>query len=206
MSSTSLVLSRPHQDAGLWAHDNRPEDRARRVCGLGGGRVGCRGVGPIGLRPIWGRRALMGHLNAGVQRVRLRVRWGLVVALGGLIALAATVLPAAAAGARTHAMRPGATVSRERSSRRPPPPRLPRNFRGRGRWIVRDLGITVPFTWRGRNGNSQMVAGGPRYRIWFTNLIYHDTLYTLTYRWPGVSQHPCSQIPGRFSLRLLNQS
>ncbi|MGH3491375.1 MAG: hypothetical protein ACRDP8_26075 [Actinopolymorphaceae bacterium] len=50
-----------------------------------------------------------------------------------------------------------------------------------GRSIVRDLGIDVPFTWQGRDGDSQMVAGGPDHPIWFTNLIYHNTLYTLTY-------------------------
>ncbi|MBQ1158024.1 hypothetical protein KBZ21_07620 [Streptomyces sp. A73] len=86
----------------------------------------------------------------------------------------------------------------------PPPPRLPRNFRGRGEWIVRDLGITVPFSWQGRNGDSQMIAGGPQYPIWFTNLIYNDTLYTLTYKWPGLTEHSCSRVPG-FNLRQLNQ-
>jgi hypothetical protein len=50
-----------------------------------------------------------------------------------------------------------------------------------------------------------MVAGGPTDPIWFTNVIYHDTLYTLTYKWPGLLEHPCSQIPGRFNLGLLNQ-
>lgn len=85
----------------------------------------------------------------------------------------------------------------------PPPPRLPRNFRGKGKYIVRDLGITVPFSWQGRNGDSQMIAGGPQYPIWFTNLIFHDTLYTLTYKWPGLNEHQCSRIPG-FSLAQLN--
>lgn len=50
-----------------------------------------------------------------------------------------------------------------------------------------------------------MVAGGPGYPIWFTNLIYHNTLYTLTYRWPGVTQHPCSRV-GFFNLHILNQA
>jgi hypothetical protein len=86
----------------------------------------------------------------------------------------------------------------------PRPPQLPRNFQGRGVWIVRDLGLTVPFTWQGRNGDSQMVAGGPRYPIWFTNLIYRNTLYTLTYRWPGLTEHPCSRV-GFFNLAILNQ-
>jgi hypothetical protein len=92
------------------------------------------------------------------------------------------------------------------SAATPPPPRLPANFSGRGTWIVRDLGVTVPFTWRGRNGNSRMVAGGPRYRIWFTNVIYRNTLYTLTYKWPGVTESPCVQIPGRFGLSTLNRA
>ncbi|MER6449298.1 hypothetical protein DEJ51_33295 [Streptomyces venezuelae] len=86
----------------------------------------------------------------------------------------------------------------------PLPPRLPRDFRGKGKWIVRDLDITVPFTWEGRGGDSQMTAGGPQYPIWFTNLIYHDTLYTLTYKWPGLDEHPCSRIPG-FNLEALNK-
>jgi hypothetical protein len=50
-----------------------------------------------------------------------------------------------------------------------------------------------------------MVAGGPDYPIWFTNLIYHDTLYTLTYKWPGLLEHPCSQFEGVFNLHTLNQ-
>lgn len=85
----------------------------------------------------------------------------------------------------------------------PAPPRLPRDFRGRGTWIVRDLGITVPFTWEGEDGDSQMIAGGPQYPIWFTNLIYHGSIYTLTYKWPGLTQHPCDRIPG-FGLDQLN--
>ncbi len=49
-----------------------------------------------------------------------------------------------------------------------------------------------------------MVAGGPRYPIWFTNLIYRNSLYTLTYKWPGLNEHQCSRIPG-FDLKALNQ-
>lgn len=66
----------------------------------------------------------------------------------------------------------------------PPHPLLPANSRGTGRWIVSDLGINVPFSWQGRNGSSQLIAGCPQYRIWFTNLIYGNTLYTVTYKWP----------------------
>jgi hypothetical protein len=49
-----------------------------------------------------------------------------------------------------------------------------------------------------------MIAGGPQYPIWWTNLIYHGSLYTLTYKWPGLNEHPCSRIPG-FTLDHLNQ-
>jgi hypothetical protein len=88
----------------------------------------------------------------------------------------------------------------------PRPPRLPANFQGNGRYIVRDLGVNVPFTWQGRNGNSQMIAGGPQYPIWFTNLIYHNTLYTLTYKWPNIPLNPhrrCDKV-GVFSRQILN--
>ncbi len=85
-----------------------------------------------------------------------------------------------------------------------PPPRLPRDFRGSGRYLVPDLGVNVPFTWRGSGGNSQMTAGGEGYPIYFTNLIFGGSLYTITYRWPGLTDHPCSRIPG-FTLDQLNQ-
>ena len=47
--------------------------------------------------------------------------------------------------------------------------------------------MNVPFTWRGSGGNSQMIAGGENYPIYFTNLIFGNSLYTITYRWPGVN-------------------
>ena len=129
-----------------------------------------------------------------------RFRWAstsaVVIGLIGMVAVTA----ATAATARS-----GESAAKRLGSDTPRPPQLPRNFRGRGEWIVRDLGVTVPFSWQGRNGNSQMIAGGPRYPIWFTNLIYHNTLYTLTYRWPGVTQHPCSRV-GFFNLHILNQA
>jgi hypothetical protein len=123
--------------------------------------------------------------------------------VAGAIVLVVLALTTADAGARTPSTPPGRSAARAHD---PPPPRLPRNFRGRGRWIVRDLGITVPFTWRGSNGNSRMVAGGPRYPIWFTNVIYHDTLYTLTYKWPNLTEHACVPIPGVFGLGTLNRA
>ncbi|QFZ75627.1 hypothetical protein GFH48_22280 [Streptomyces fagopyri] len=127
-------------------------------------------------------------------------------ALAGAIGVVPATLPPAHAGTRTGAAPSNATVAEERAgSPAPRPPRLPRDFRGKGRWIVRDLGVTVPFTWEGRGGDSQMIAGGPQYPIWFTNLIHHGSLYTLTYKWPGLTDHPCSQIPG-FDLDRLNQA
>lgn len=134
------------------------------------------------------------------------------VTSAALAAVAALVLaappPVAAAprtGTGTGTVPPLATTAaRQEATPTPPPPRLPRDFRGKGKWIVRDLDIEVPFTWEGRDGDSQMTAGGPQYPIWFTNLIYHDTLYTLTYKWPGLTEHPCSRIPG-FNLEALNQ-
>ena len=131
------------------------------------------------------------------------------VALAGLIVIVATAPPSAGAGTRTAATPPSGqtAIAKQFTSHTPPrPPRLPRNFRGTGKWVVSDLGITVPFTWEGRNGDSQMIAGGPEYPIWFTNLIYHNTLYTLTYKWPNLTDDPCSRIPGFFNLHLLNQS
>ncbi|MER5404328.1 hypothetical protein [Streptomyces sp. NPDC002769] len=127
-------------------------------------------------------------------------------AVVGAIAIVSTMLSPAHAGTRTGVARSFATVAAKRpGSPTPRPPRLPRDFRGKGKWVVRDLGITVPFTWEGRDGDSQMIAGGPQYPIWFTNLIHHGTLYTLTYKWPGLTEHPCSQIPG-FDLDQLNQA
>lgn len=129
-----------------------------------------------------------------------RMRWtSALVAVIGLLGMVAM----ADAGATTTAS--GGSGAKRLGPQAPRPPQLPANFRGRGKWIVRDLGITVPFSWQGKDGNSQMVAGGPRYPIWWTNLIYHNTLYTLTYRWPGVTQHPCSRI-GFFNLSILNQA
>lgn len=107
--------------------------------------------------------------------------------------------------APAQAATPPAATQSAATSRMPSPPRLPRDFRGQGTWIVRDLGVTVPFSWQGKDGDSQMIAGGPQYRIWFTNLIYHGSFYTVTYKWPGLTSHPCSRIPG-FDLNLVNNA
>ncbi|WP_328792602.1 MULTISPECIES: hypothetical protein [unclassified Streptomyces] len=134
-----------------------------------------------------------------------RRRTATPAALVGAAALVLAAPPSVDAEPRTGPAPAFETVAAQQdASPPPPPPRLPRDFRGKGKWIVRDLDITVPFTWEGKDGDSQMTAGGPQYPIWFTNLIYHDTLYTLTYKWPGLNEHPCSRIPG-FNLEALNQ-
>ena len=125
----------------------------------------------------------------------------------GLVAVTAAT-PALAVAQQTPRppLTDGISHAKPASLKTPPPPQLPANFQGKGRYIVRDLGIDVPFTWQGRNGDSQMVAGGKNYPIWFTNLIYHNTLYTLTYKWPNVQPpHSCSKIPGTFNRQLLNE-
>lgn len=91
----------------------------------------------------------------------------------------------------------------------PQPPRIPRDFDAKGRYLVPDLGINVPFTYRGSNGNLKMTAGGRNQPIWFMNIVYgkpgkQKKLYTVTYRWPGVTQNvPCGAI-GDFSRQSLN--
>lgn len=49
------------------------------------------------------------------------------------------------------------------------------------------MNIDVPFTWAARNGEMQMVAGGWKYPIYFTNVIKDHYLYTKTYKWPFAS-------------------
>jgi hypothetical protein len=126
-----------------------------------------------------------------------------------LTTVVAAGVAAAVAAAPGLADAPGpahASLASVAASTTPPRPRLPANFRGTGRWIVADLGMNVPFSWQSRNGNSQMIAGGPRYRIWFTNLIYDNTLYTVTYKWPKLRLDPdrtCDKV-GSFSLRDFN--
>lgn len=120
------------------------------------------------------------------------------VAIGALI----TALLGVGAFAPAGLARPGSST--------PEPPRIPKNFSAKGRYLVPDLGINVPFKYRGSKGNSKMVAGGRNHPIWFMNLIYGEPgrskrLYTVTYRWPGVVQAvPCGAIPGNFNRRSLN--
>lgn len=79
------------------------------------------------------------------------------------------------------------------------PPKLPKNFKGRGYYVVPSLGkhgTKVPFWWNGRDGNFRMVAGGPKYKIWFTNALINGNFYTYTYHWPHIPSVPCQPIPG----------
>ncbi len=68
----------------------------------------------------------------------------------------------------------------------PPPPQIPRDFQWEGRYFVKDLGVDVSFSWQGNDGDMQMIAGSEDEAIHFTNLIYHDQLYTLTYKWDKI--------------------
>lgn len=105
------------------------------------------------------------------------------------------------------AHRLGTSASEAASTKRaatPPPPKIPRNFQWTGRYFVPDLDAEVPFTWNGKNGNFQMIAGNESSAIHFTNLIYNGNLYTLTYKWPGVPRNPCSNV-GPFTLDDLNK-
>lgn len=93
----------------------------------------------------------------------------------------------------------------EVSTEAPLPPQLPRDFKWKGRYIVRDLGVDVSFTWNGKDGNSQMIAGSWEEPIYFTNIIFGDYLYTLTYKWPTPIPDPgkCIKV-GKFTLDELN--
>ena len=133
------------------------------------------------------------------SRIRLRTARSLILA--GVLGLTALVAPGSAFAAplAPNAAPDNSATAQRLSSQPPRAPRLPKNFRGKGRYIVRDLGLNVPFTWRGHDGNSKMVAGGPNQPIWFTNLIYENSLYTVTYKWPGLRKFtPCAPIPNLF--------
>jgi hypothetical protein len=119
------------------------------------------------------------------------------------LAAVATTTPALAQGPELRAVT-AAEGAGTQSAKAPAPPRLPRNFDGKGRYIVRDLDVDVPVTWRGTGGDSQMIAGGERYPIHFTNIISDGYLYTLTYKWPGIARRPCSRV-GPFTLGELNK-
>jgi hypothetical protein len=136
-----------------------------------------------------------------------RLRWTLTWAAAAGLVTAALITPALA-GDPQLPRTALASVTVPAGPVTPPPPRLPANFEGHGRYIVSDLGVNVPFSWQGSAGNSQMTAGGPRYRIWFTNLIYRNTLYTVTYKWPNIRLNPrreCDKA-GAFSRQDLNNA
>ncbi len=118
--------------------------------------------------------------------------------------VAAAVVPAALAPSIGFAAATATDGAGKPTAKTPAPPRLPRNFDAQGRYIVRDLGVDVPFTWRGAGGDSQMIAGGEQYPIHFTNIISGGYLYTLTYKWPDIARRPCSRV-GPFTLGELNK-
>jgi hypothetical protein len=123
------------------------------------------------------------------------------VLLGAVLALVCFAVTASSAGAAA----PDGPGVEEHASQPPQPPRLPADFHGTGRWIVRSLGVDVPFRWSGRDGDSVMVAGGPNQPIWFKNIIFDNTLYTYTLRWPGLTQFPCDRV-GFFNRGVLNNA
>ncbi len=98
---------------------------------------------------------------------------------------------------------PAPTVAAATHDKAPDPPRIPDDFTWTGRYIVPDLDVEVPFTWHGKGGDFQMIAGGDHHPIHFTNVISDGQLYTLTYRWPGVPRRPCSHV-GAFTVEALN--
>jgi len=132
------------------------------------------------------------------MQMRVR-RTGLVAVavLGLAVALAST------SEAAPPVQQEPAAVSR--GPQPPHPPRIPADFDGRGRWIVRSLGVNVPFRWSGNDGDSIMVAGGRNQPIWFKNIIYDNVLYTYTLKWPNLTQHPCDRV-GFFNRHILNNA
>lgn len=84
------------------------------------------------------------------------------------------------------------------------PPALPDDFTWTGRYLVPDLDVEVPFTWVGRGGDFQMVAGGEDEVIHFTNVLTDGQLFTLTYEWPDVPRQPCSHV-GPFTVEEFNE-
>lgn len=121
-------------------------------------------------------------------------------------AACSTLLLALALGPAVAAESSGPAATSASASKTPDPPRLPGNFNGKGRYFVPDLGVDVPFKFRGNKGDIKMVAGGRNFPIWFMNIIYDGSLYTVTYRWPGlVSPDPCGNPAiANFSRRSLN--
>jgi hypothetical protein len=125
-----------------------------------------------------------------------------VLVFAACVSVAAIAAPASAQGPGV-GERTAADSGGTQAAKSPRPPRLPRNFSTKGRYIVRDLDVDVPFTWEGSGGDSQMIAGGDQYPIHFTNVIAGGFLYTLTYKWPGIARRPCSRV-GPFTLAELN--
>lgn len=117
--------------------------------------------------------------------------------------LTALVLAVAFAGCANPELTP-TSVADPHAKDGPARPVIPDNFQWSGRYLVPDLDVDVPFTWNGRGGNMQMVAGGEDEEIWFTNLIVDGQLYTLTEKWPDIDKNDCSHV-GPYTLKELNK-
>jgi hypothetical protein len=94
----------------------------------------------------------------GADMTSTRLRWTLTWA-GAIGLIIATLIAPGLTDARQLSRMALASMTVPTGpsrSFRPSPPRLPANFRGRGRFIVSDLGVNVPFSWEGNRGNSQM--------------------------------------------------
>lgn len=137
----------------------------------------------------WRPRSERASGGGGVNRHGRNAAAAIAALLGISLLITAPPIPAQAA---TAAEAPTLTAKS-----RPKPPKLPRNFSGKGRYYVPSLKVNVPFTWKAKNGNVRMVAGGPGQKIWFTNVIYKGSFYTYTYRWPTpIPKVPCEPIKG----------
>ena len=123
--------------------------------------------------------------------------------LGLMLALSACATPAAEMTDSNAAAEASAGEEGSAGEEAPEPPRIPEDFTWTGRYQVPDLNVEVPFTWHGKDGDFQMVAGGNEHPIHFTNLIHDGQLYTYTYKWPGIPELPCSHV-GAFTLEQLN--
>lgn len=154
----------------------------------GTGRLGAKGpAGPVGL--VW-------DSLEGIDLLR-------TVVLGLVLVVALTGCAGGSdAGADGEKIADVGQASDRADS--PEPPRIPDDFTWTGRYAVPDLDLEVPFTWQGRDGDFQMVAGGKKHPIHFTNVIHEGQLYTLTYRWPDVPRQACSHV-GAFTLDALNE-
>ena len=74
-----------------------------------------------------------------------------------LFAILAAIVTSAGAAAPPADASPGQSAAKTFDEQQPPRPRYREIFAG-APYIVRDLGVTVPFTWEGKGGNSEMAS------------------------------------------------